>query len=79
MKITVVMPIDLYNSLLKECEPSRPEYAVMVNGAIMRKGDQQTAQFLCDLEQAKNLLDFARQVHPAAAPPIEESIRRGEL
>jgi hypothetical protein len=80
MKITVVMPIERYNSLMKECEPLRPEYAVMVNGVIMREGDQQTTvQFLCELEQAKKLLDFARQTHPAAASSIEESIHRGEL
>jgi len=80
MKITVVMPIERYNSLLKECEPLRPEYAVMVNGIITRGGDQRTTvQFLCDLEQAEKLLDFARQTHPDAASSIEESIHRREL
>jgi hypothetical protein len=79
MKITVVMPIERYNFLLKQCEPLGPEYAVMANGVIMRDGDQQTTvQFLCDLEQAEKLLNFARQTHPDAASSIEESIHRRE-
>ena len=80
MKILVVMPIDRYNSFLKQCEPSRPEYGVMLNGVIKREREQATVEILCDLGQAEKLLDLARQIHPAAAPSIEESIRlRREL
>ena len=75
MKILIVIPIDPYRVLLSRCEISRPEYRVLTNGIITERPDaQRVVQILCDLANAKSILDFANGVYPEAAAYIEESI-----
>ena len=78
MKISVVIPREHYDALLRMCDDSQPEYELLVNGAISNNERGDIAEVMCEVEQAEKLLDLARRLNPEAAPIIAESIQRGK-
>jgi hypothetical protein len=75
MKILVDIPMDDYNMFLQKCEATRPEYELLKNGIITKDREKRDAvEILCDVEDAKMILDLASQICPHAAPHVQESI-----
>lgn len=75
MKILVDIPMDDYNNLLQKCEATRPEYEMLKNGIITEDREKRRAvEILCDVDDAKMILDLASKVYPHAAPHVQESI-----
>ena len=75
MKIIVGIPMDDYNNFVERCDAARPEYEMLKNGVITQDREKRRAvEILCDLEDAKMILDLASEICPHAAPHVEESI-----
>lgn len=75
MKILIDIPMDDYNNFLQRCDATRPEYEMLRNGMITRDREKRPAvEILCDLEDAKMILDLAGEVYPHAVPHVQESI-----
>jgi hypothetical protein len=73
MKIVLSIPIEQYDPFLNKTKTNSREYILLRNSIIKR--DQQVVEVPCEMETAKQLLEFARMLHPEAAASIEESIR----
>ena len=68
--------MDQYSGFLGKCDISSPEYEMLKNGLITRDGEQRAAvEILCELEDAKRLLDLASRIHPETAPRLEKCIK----
>jgi hypothetical protein len=75
MKILVDIPMDEYNNFLQKCDATRPEYEMLKNGIItqdQKKG--RAVEILCEVEDAKRILDLASEIYPHAVPHVQESI-----
>lgn len=71
MKVLVIIPLDLHNSLLSRCEVKSREFNILRNGLIEPNGDSvKCVTVLCDLEQAAKIRDFAQRVHPESVGQI---------
>jgi hypothetical protein len=73
------MPAGHFDLLLRRCLPWLPTYKILGRGIVRNHGenDDVTAEISCDLEEAEQLVELAKQIYPPAASPIEESVRRG--
>ena len=75
MKILDDIPMHDYNMFLQKCEATRPEYELLKNGIITKDREKRDAvEILCDVEDAKMILDLASQICPHAAAHVQESI-----
>jgi hypothetical protein len=75
MKILVDIPMDDYNNFLQRCDASRPEYEMLKNGIITKDREKRPAvEILCELEDARMILELASEVYPHAMRHVEESI-----
>ena len=75
MKILVDIPMDEYNNFLQRCDATRPEYEMLKNGIITKDREKRPAvEILCEVEDAKLILDLASEVYPHVARHVEESI-----
>ena len=75
MKILIHIPMEDYNKFVQRCDASRREYETLKNGVIKRDGKKRVSvEILCNVEDAKMLLQLATQICPLAAPYINESI-----
>ena len=73
MKIVLSIPIEHYDPFLKKTKPKSREHILLRNGIIER--EKKVVEVACELETAKELLEFARMIHPAVVSSIEMSIR----
>ena len=73
MHINLVIPVEQYNPFLEKAELHTREYVLLRNGIIKRK--KKVVEVPCELEQAKQLLKLAKDLHPEVARSIEEGIR----
>jgi hypothetical protein len=71
----IVMPIEQYESLLNKCKPQLPHYEMLRNGFIITSNGARVIEIPCKIEQAEQLLAFAKQTLSAAASSIAKSIR----
>ena len=71
MKTSVTIPLHFYVPLIKKWPPAAPEFNLLKNAIIHKR----QVEILCDPEQAKRILELARQIHPEATSSIEDSIR----
>lgn len=75
MKILVDIPMDDYNNFLQRCDAGRPEYEMLKNGIITQDRDKRPAvEILCDVEDARMILELATEIYPHAVAHVEESI-----
>jgi hypothetical protein len=72
MKLLVELSIDHYESLLKRATEDSPLYFRLKNAV---KTEANTIAVLCDLDEAKMLLQVAKHFCPDAVPQIEKAIR----
>jgi len=73
MNIVLSIPIEHYDPFLNKTNTNSREYILLRNGIIKR--DENIIEIPCEMETAKQLLEFARMLHPEVAPSIEKSIR----
>jgi hypothetical protein len=72
MKLLIELSIDHYESLLKRATEDSPLYFRLKNAV---KTEAKTIAVLCDLDEAKMLLQVAKHFCPDAVPQIEKAIR----
>jgi hypothetical protein len=72
------MPVQIYHGFLGRCLLQSREYAILRNAVIghepesAREGNR--VEILCDVADAKVMLDHAISFYPAAVPHIERAI-----
>jgi len=76
MKVSLVIPVDHYDQLLKRCELSRPEYLILANGRVSRPEDEEWVEIACQRVSASKILELANQVYPDAVRYIQNSLYR---
>jgi hypothetical protein len=80
VKIIVNMDFKRYYRLLAKCEMSSREYAIMKNSILEHESehaqDSGTFTIVCEVGEAKMLLNHANRVYPDAIADIEQSIVR---
>ena len=78
MKIVVEMNFSRYYRLLARCEMSSREYAIMKNSVLNHDREQGhdvgMVTIVCEVGEAKMLLNHASRFYPDAGPDIEKSI-----
>jgi hypothetical protein len=75
MKILVDIPMDDYNNFLQRCDANRPEYEMLKNGIITQDREKRPAvEILCEVEDARMILELASEIYPHAVAHVEESI-----
>jgi hypothetical protein len=74
------MSVSLYGALLDKCEPSSPEYAVLMKGIIVHRREnghyKRWIQIACEVDEANVLFTTATQLYPDAAAPIAYAISK---
>lgn len=76
MRVSLVIPVDYYDQLLKRCELSRPEYLILTNGRISKAEDKKWVEIACQRVSANKILELANEICPEAVRSIEESLER---
>lgn len=78
MKITIEMPLEPYDLMLRSCKQSSKEFRILKSGCIDGRPDGDRAgrimQILCDEEQMRAILNLADRVCPHAVPAIRTII-----
>ena len=78
MRVVIEMSLQHYDRFLFRCDPGSREHALLKNGVIVRrpKADhfERIVEVDCTVEEAKALLDLAKQLYPAVVPDIEKAI-----
>lgn len=81
MNVLVSVPIAPYQALLGRCLLASREYAVLKNSVInhvpTNRREGNIVEILCEVDDAKLILDLAKRVYPTAVPYIEEAISPG--
>ena len=74
-RVTIEMPLHVYNGFLHKCDKSSREYATLVNGVIVHKDNPgDITEILCDPADADNLLILAANIYPDAIEYIKTAI-----
>ena len=69
MKQSIIIPIDVFNDLLKSCAESQPEYQTLKNGFIMRnKQGGEEVHIPYEASAAREILALANRVCPQVVP-----------
>lgn len=78
MRITIELTLQHYDRFLSWCSPNSREHAVLKNGVIVRrpKGDrfERIMEIDCTVEDAKALLELAKQLCPIVVPDIRKAL-----
>jgi hypothetical protein len=79
MTALIEMPLGVYQGLLGRCALSSREYEVLKNSVVTRTPIylrfRNVVEILCDLDDAKLLLNRAKLFYPGAVSYIEEGFR----
>ena len=73
----IQLPPEHYDLFVAACEITSPEYTILKNNIAARhqnSDEQPTVEIMCDLDEAKLLLEAARRVYPEAVPFIEDAL-----
>ena len=68
------MPLDTHRCFLARLPLPSRGYAILKNSVIERTRDSSIVEILCQIEDAKLILDRAYQFYPGAAPYIEDAL-----
>ena len=77
MKILVEMSPEHYDRLLDKLSEVSAAYAILKNGVVVHPSGASSDRIIhiaCEMAQAETMLHAARQLFPAAAPELQESI-----
>jgi hypothetical protein len=76
MAVLVKMPLDTYLSFLGRFPLLSRGYAVLRNSIIEPRttGDDSIVEMLCEIDDAKLILERANRFYPLAAPYIEKAL-----
>ena len=74
MAVLVKMPLGAYRSFLGRLPLTGRGYAILKKSVIERTRDSSIVEILCQIEDAKLILDSAYQFYPGAAPYIEDAL-----
>ena len=72
MNVVLFIPMEHYDLFLEKIKINSREHILLRNGIINRA--EKIVEVPCEIESAKQLLEFARILHPEIAPSIEQSI-----
>lgn len=73
----IQLPPEHYDLFVAACDITSPEYTVLKNNIVSTQQSSEeppTVDILCDLDEAKLLLETAKRVYPEAAPFIEDAL-----
>jgi hypothetical protein len=78
VKILIEISTAQYDRLLSVVPVESSVYSILKNGVVVDRSkaslERKTVDILCTVEQARELLDTARQLCPEAAPEIEDGL-----
>jgi hypothetical protein len=78
VRVLIEMSLPQYDHFFALCDPVSREYAILKNGVIVRRPKEDHFERImeidCTVEDAKALLDLARQCYPAVVPDIEKAL-----
>ena len=80
MKVMIELPLDRYDAFLDKCTASPAEYAILMSAVIAGRnmGDryERVIEILCEIEEARLLLDTSSRLHlDEVASVIEKAIK----
>jgi len=73
----IQLPPEHYDLFVAACDITSPEYTVLKNNIVatlQSSEEPPTVDILCDLDEAKLLLETAKGLYPEAAPFIEDAL-----
>ena len=71
------LPTEHYDLFVAACESTSPEYTILKNNIAARhqnSDEQPTVEIMCDMDEAKLLLETAKRLYPEAVPFIEDAL-----
>ena len=76
MAVLVKMPLDTYRNFLGRFPLLSRGYAILKNSIIeaTTTGDDSIVEMLCEIDEAKLILERANRFYPLAAPCIEKAL-----
>ena len=75
--LLIRLPSEHYDLFVAACEITSPEYTILKNNIAARhqnSDEQPTVEIMCDMDEAKLLLETARRLYPEAMPFIEDAL-----
>jgi len=73
----IQLPPEHYELFAAACEITSPEYTILKNNiAASHQNSEEppTVEILCDMDEAKLLLETAKRLYPEAVPFIEDAL-----
>jgi hypothetical protein len=75
--VLIQLPPEHYELFVAACEITAPEYTILKNNIVARdqsSDEPPMVEILCDMDEAKLLLETARELYPDAVPFIEDAL-----
>ena len=75
--VLIRLPLEHYDLFAGACEITSAEYTILKNNIVARHQSSEEplmVEILCDMDEAKLLLEAARRVYPEAVPFIEDAM-----
>ena len=73
----IQLPPEHYDLFVAACEITSPEYTTLKNNIVARYQSSEEPpmiEIMCDMDEAKLLLETARRLYPEAVPFIEDAM-----
>lgn len=75
--LLIQLPAEHYDLFVGACEITSAEYTILKNNLVARQQSSEEppmVEILCDMDEAKLLLEASRRVYPEAVPFIEDAM-----
>ena len=75
--LLIQLPPEHYDLFVAACEITSPEYTILKNNIVARHQSSEEppmVEIICDMDEAKLLLETARRLYPEAVPFIEDAM-----
>jgi len=73
----IQLPPEHYDLFVAACEITSPEYTILKNNIVARHQSSEEPpmiEIMCDMDEAKLLLETARRLYPEAVPFLEDAM-----
>ena len=73
----IQLPPEHYDVFVAACEITSPEYTILKNNIVARHQSSEEPpmiEIMCDMDEAKLLLETARRLYPEAVPFLEDAM-----
>jgi len=73
----IQLPPEHYDLFVAACEITSPEYTILKNNMVARRqgsDEPPTVEIMCDMDEARLLLETAKGVYPEVVPFIEDAL-----